>query len=167
MTTARNYDNAQSSQWVAFFRGFPEVIFKLRGFQIPTITSGTTELGGTDFTGLTMPGDHLQYDELQVDFLLDVDYKNYRRLLAWMKYNARNSVPFLTDFTVHLLDNQGNFQNFAFNYLDCFPTLLGAAVPLDTEDKDTDISASVSLKYNDVLAINDEGTEDVFEFKPD
>lgn len=154
MTEPTILSNAQSDNWIAVFTGLEGVIFKTRNFQIPSVTAGVTELGGSGYISMNMPGDHLMFDELTFDFLVDANYANFRSVFAWLKKNTKANEPDLRECTLHLLNPDGTFRGVSVEFYDCFPMNL-APIMLDAENSDTDVQCSVTIKYSEYDFVDD------------
>ena len=140
-------NNAQSSKWVAIFHGMEGVVYKTTTVTIPAVISGVTELGGTSNVALTVPGDHITYDELSFDFLVDEDFLNYSNLQEWLESNTEANDPVVRDCSVHLTDINGNYRGLRIDFINAYPTTL-AGFPLDGENAIPDIQSTVTVRFD-------------------
>lgn len=148
--------SAQSNRWFATIAGMPEVECKLTDFTLPMISAGTSDLGGPGNTRYEIPGDRISFDELQLNFLVDKKYYNYRLIYDWLMSSTQNVTAIYKDIHVHLLDNQGNPQGVVFQYEDCWPIMM-APIMLDAEGNVNDIVMGLTLKFtNFTISTDDE-----------
>ncbi len=143
------HSNAQSNRWFAAIHGLQSVEMKLVDFTLPMLSVGVTDIGGGADTMLTLPGDRLDIDEIQLNFIVDKRYLNYYHCYMWMRENLKLPYPNLRDITISLLDNQNQFQGVTFTYTDCFPIML-APVNLDAEGTTHDIVMGLTLKVGNM-----------------
>lgn len=139
-------NNAQSSKWVVVFHGMEGIAFKTTNVTIPAVISGVTEVGGGDNVSLTLPGDHVVYDELSFDFLVDEDFLNYAELQEWLEGNTEANDPLVRDCSVHLTDTAGNFRGLRIDFTHAYPTTL-SGFPLDSENAVPDIQSTVTVRF--------------------
>ena len=145
----------------------PEVVFTAQQIQIPAISGGMSELANRFNSGKAfVPGNSLEYGQLDVTFLLDKQFKGYRTILKWLKgINAPETQEQFEVFTTE--ENSGSRVGFAttmsditvfatdaanrpichWNFKNCFPTDLDG-VAFDATGSDiTYLTANVSFKF--------------------
>ena len=90
MTTTNSYnrqptklDYASPTQFKFSLIKLPKVEYFCTAANIPGITLGTSNLT-TPFKDVPMPGDKLDYDTLNISFLVDENLENYREIHGWM-----------------------------------------------------------------------------------
>ena len=90
MTTTNSYnrqptklDYASPTQFKFSLIKLPKVEYFCTAANIPGITLGTSNLA-TPFKDVPMPGDKLDYDTLNISFLVDENLENYREIHGWM-----------------------------------------------------------------------------------
>ena len=90
MTTTNSYnrqptklDYASPTQFKFGIIKLPKVEYFCTAANIPGITLGTSNLV-TPFKDVPMPGDKLDYDTLNISFLVDENLENYREIHGWM-----------------------------------------------------------------------------------
>jgi len=90
MTTTNSYnrqptklDYASPTQFKFGIIKLPKVEYFCTAANIPGITLGTSNLT-TPFKDVPMPGDKLDYDTLNISFLVDENLENYREIHGWM-----------------------------------------------------------------------------------
>lgn len=151
-----HYSNAQSGNWVAAIAGFEDVVFKLKSFTIPSITVGQSDIGGkSQNISLQVPGDHIIQDELSFDFFIDSNFRNYMKILRWLKYNSKVDQPLFADVTIMLLDGTGRPQGVDILFRNAWVMSL-SPVLLDVENSDTDMFTNAIMKYEEFDFIDDE-----------
>lgn len=120
----------------------------LPGVTLPVISSPTP------FVKLPIPGDHLDYDTVQITFKVNEDLDNYLELYNWMvalgkpesfsqytlhdrPYKSMNEQKdtVLSDITLTILSSAMN-ANVEFKMRDCFPITLSS---LDMDSTLTDV----------------------------
>ena len=81
---------------------------------------------------VSLPGDALEYSELNIQFILDEDIKSYTELYNWIeslvnknfvKPNSTSDVPTQADVSVSILSSHNN-QSKRILYKGCNPTSL-------------------------------------------
>lgn len=83
----------------------PQTYFTVVETTLPQVTMGETILPNPINPGRTpMPGDGLEYSSLDITYLINKDYANYRELLKWMKGAA---YPESTDQNKDLVAGSG------------------------------------------------------------
>lgn len=145
----------------------PEIVFTAQQIQIPAISGGMAELANRFNSGKAfVPGNSIEYGQLDVTFLLDKHFKGYRTILKWLKginapdaheqydvftneSNSSNSVGFSTtmsDITVFATD-AANRPICHWNFKNCFPTDLDG-VAFDSTLPDINyLTATTSFKF--------------------
>ena len=152
----------------------PKVVFFSNQANIPGINLGTTEQPNY-LTDVPLPGDKLQFNDLNMRFLVDEDLENYLEIQHWLRglgfpdslkeiYNWQKDNPnapagplnYYSDGTLNILTSSQT-PNFNVKFLNMFPTSLS---DLDFDATDTDIqylTANVNFKYTiyNITDLND------------
>jgi hypothetical protein len=139
----------------------PMTNFFLQSVTIPEIAlTPTTQ--PTPFVAVPVPGDHIDYGQIDIAFKVDEDLTNYRELHSWIR-----GLGFPTDLTEYAeLANQpkgsglGVYSdasliittglknpNVEFLFEDCFPVRLGRLSFSTTESTINFISCSATFRY--------------------
>jgi len=63
----------------------PDVVYTVQQANVPVISAGEAALANPFNQTRSVPGDTLDYSQLDVTFLLDKEMKGYRQILKWMK----------------------------------------------------------------------------------
>ena len=142
----------------------PDVSFFCQQVNLPGITLGEPEFANP-FTTQPIPGDHLTYDQLTINFLIDSEMKNYKVLYNWIialgfpqgydQYKAYiqadvNNYSELaknfSDATLSILTGNNNIaQQVAF--VDLFPTTIDTVTFQSTNTDVNYISCNATFRY--------------------
>jgi len=138
----------------------PHVNFFIHKINIPGISLPTAETPNP-FINLPYAGDHLQYEDLQIEFKVDEDLQNYLELHNWLRgegklnfseYSALASAKKYTgeglksDISLTLLTSNKR-ANYEIVFKDAFPTTV-SGIDFSTVNEDVDyIEASASFRY--------------------
>jgi hypothetical protein len=99
----------------------PEMSFFCQQINLPGITLGAPEFGNP-FATQPIPGEHLTYDQLTVQFLVDSQMKNYKSIYGWLI-----ALGFPESYTQYIAYNTGdsiNYGELAKNYSDATLSVL-------------------------------------------
>jgi hypothetical protein len=139
----------------------PATSFFLQNVTIPGLTMPST-IQPTPFVKIPIPGDHIDYDDLQITFKIDENLSNWLEIHNWMEalgfpdkfeqYKAladkeNGDINLITsDITVTILNSAMN-PNLEFKFEDAFPVSLGS-FDLNTTDASIDyVSSNATFKY--------------------
>lgn len=139
-------NNLGSANWIAYVPGMEELALKLTKFSIPEVTAGVTEIENRTEFVLKTSGDHIQYEDLSVEFLIDENLLNYIKLYRWMRKNTHNGIDENQSVFVHFLGNDKRFQGIEIEFYEAFPISLDK-IDLDTDGHDTDLTCTVTFAY--------------------
>ena len=146
MNTAATLNNMSSVNWIATIPGLEELVLKLTKFQLPEVNAGATALGNRTDLILQAGGDHIQFDNLSVEFLVDENLRNYIRLYKWMRSNTQRAIDVNTSIFVHFTGNDKRFQGVEVEFYEAFPITL-SALDLDTDGNETDMHCNATFAY--------------------
>ena len=75
-------------------------------FSLPSISATEVQ---TNFRGnqLSMPSEVIQYDPLNVRFLIDENFENYKEIFKWFQDNKGSDKPIVSDVTLIILSSIG------------------------------------------------------------
>ena len=152
----------------------PKVVFFSNQANIPGLNLGTADQS-TYLTDIPVPGDKLQFQDLNLRFLVDEDLENYLEIQHWLRglgfpdslkeiYEWQSSNPnaprgelnYTSDGTLNVLSSS-NTPNFKVKFLDLFPVSL-SDLDFDATDSDIDyLTANVTFKYTiyNITDLND------------
>ena len=63
----------------------PDIVYTVQQANVPVISAGEAILSNPFNQTRSVPGDTLDYSQLDVTFLIDKEMKGYRQILKWMK----------------------------------------------------------------------------------
>ena len=153
----------------------PKVDFYCNTANIPAVTLGTA-VQTNYLRDLPLPGDKLQYGDLNITFMVDEDMENYLQLYQWMtslgypesinQYSEllNNKIEVddpndpsneRSDATIQVLSSNYN-PTVSIKFKDVFPYQL-SGVPFNaTADEQTYFTAEAAFKYTlyDVIDVN-------------
>lgn len=114
-------------------------------FSLPSISATEVQ---TNFRGnqLSMPSEVIQYDPLNVRFLIDENFENYKEIFKWFQDNKGSDKPIVSDVTLIILSSHNNVTN-KLKFVDAYPTSL-SGVEFNTQDTTSEyLTTDVTLKY--------------------
>lgn len=152
--SAQNTNNASSSNWIAYIPGLEEVTFKLRTCPIPGFSASPVQLPGVGPVFLTDTGDRIDFEELGLEFFVDSDWKNYRKMMRWVTDSVNQGKAQRKDITVQLLDNQKNPQGLAVMFYDAFAYGM-TQVDTDSNDEIPELTVMAQIKYSSFEFVDD------------
>ena len=139
--TPENTNLLQPTKFLLTFGRMPATQYFCQEVNLPGITLGAPEFGNP-FASAPIPGEHLTYDELTVQFLVDEQMLNYNVLYNWIvalgfpenyqQYTtllANDTVAYgelaknYSDATLEILDSNNNVVR-TVTFYDVFPTAL-------------------------------------------
>ena len=167
-STPSNQNPAQSTKFQLHFDRLPDMTFFCQAVNIPGISIQAYPQP-TQFVELYTPGNKLQYETLEIKFIVDEDYQSWQSVHDWiramsfphdfeeyvnLKLQNRNMPPGSTslppqysDAYLSLYTNKNN-ENFKIKFIDCFPITL-SEIHLDVENNaDTIIYGEASFKFS-------------------
>ena len=112
--------------------------FFVQSITHPSLSNPAVEVAYQRVQGVPMPGNSFQYGELQMDVLIDEDFRTYLEIYNWMVihinesqmknrdnwHGGSNEQTTAADISVTALTNLNN-KNRIFKYRDCLPTSIG------------------------------------------
>ena len=117
---------------------------------LPTVILGQTEQP-TNIRKIWIPGDSLEYEDINLQFMLQEDMSNWLAIMNWL-YRLRD--PDVVQYEREVCEigvdilNAKHESVAQVTFIDCFPFTL-SDVPLTTQVEDTEISRfDVSFKIN-------------------
>ena len=139
-------NNAGSANWMGYIVGQEELTFKLTKFELPAVNAGVTALGNRTNLVMQTSGDHLQFDNLELEFIVDENLLNYIKIYKWMIDNTKRGIEQTQSLYVHFLSNEKKFQGLKVEFYEAFPISL-SSLELDTDGRDTDLHCTVTFAY--------------------
>ena len=144
MKSTVNYSSLQSGSWYMSIEGLEDVVFKLKNFYIPSIELPEMKLGGTGDWHVKLPGTRLDFGNVQFEFSVDSDFKNYRTLFEWIKRSVTK--PEFKKVTVFILDGEKKLQNVTIEYYEVQAVRL-TPILLDAQNSITEVHCSLDVAY--------------------
>jgi hypothetical protein len=138
----------------------PHVTFFIQSIVIPDVSLPAASVS-SPFVNIPLPGDVLNYTELQVTYIMDEDMKTWREVYDWM-YNlgnpeSRNKIGDLTETPGRrnsitsdgslLVKSNANNPRIKFTFYDMFPTSLGG-VTLSSAEGQEFLTSTISFLYS-------------------
>ena len=144
----------------------PKLVFTIQDFSIPTLVGGEANLPNSLNPGrVYIPGDGLDYGTLEVNYVIDKEFKTYREILKWIKgITAPESGDQSKDYQETIARRQPAFSKFFSNielfgtdagnrpliswkFRDAFPIGIGGP-SYDSKSQDVDpLIGNVSFRY--------------------
>jgi len=138
----------------------PHVTFFIQSIVIPDVSLNGTQVP-SPYVSVPIPGNILNFGELQVTYIMDEDMKAWREIYDWM-YNlgnpeSQNKIGDLTqtpgrrnsvtsDATL-LIKSNANNPRIKFTFKDIFPTTLGG-VTLSSAEGQEFLTSTISFLYS-------------------
>ena len=145
----------------------PSVAFFCNQANIPEMTLGVADQP-TPFKDIPIPGDKIQFGDLQLRFLVDENLDNYMEIFSWIRALGfpesleeiydwqkkdfdiaqpdKTTESFYSDATLEVLTSSQN-PNFKIKFQDMWPTTL-STLEFDATDEDISyLTADVTFKY--------------------
>lgn len=150
----------------------PYLTFFVQTVDLPTITLPTSDTENP-FTTIPYPGDHINWEPLRVEFLVDEDLKGYQEIYHWirglgfpesfdeykeaivnMRYNNRNEAVF-SDISVFTNTGSRNV-NIEYQFVDAIPVSVTAPRLSTTNPDQPVVTATATFAYQlfDVKPVN-------------
>lgn len=138
----------------------PHVTFFIQSVVIPDVSLVGTQVP-SPYVSVPIPGNILNYGELQVNYIMDEDMKAWREIYDWM-YNlgnpeSRNKIGDLTQTLGRrnsvtsdaslLVKSNANNPRVKFTFKDIFPTTLGG-LTLSSNEGQEFITSTISFLYS-------------------
>ena len=143
----------------------PKTRYFCTGVNIPSINFSEALMDTKLAIQSALPGDKITFDPLTVKFVVDEDMKNYQEIFNWImdlgpgidtadfKSLVGSTAPrkgddlqMYSDATL-MINTSSNNANIEINFIDCFPTSLGA-IDFTTDAEDVAYaSCDLTLRY--------------------
>lgn len=158
MTTKRfNRNPALNTSFKLDIPGLEQVNYFVQSTELPSITSGGVDTPYQNW-GTNVPSNRIEFDPLNLNFIVDEDFKNYELLYTWMVDVIRTEpvVPnMMKNLTLHIT-NSSKINKMYVRFHKAYPTML-ASLPLDSGVNDTTpLVCSASFRYQYFEIIRDE-----------
>lgn len=147
----------------------PNIEFFIQSIILPGLSIGPVN-EGTPFVKIPYSGEHIDYEPLQITFMVDEDMKNYMEIYNWMlglgfpdnydQYKALQEQPKYTGTGIKseislLILTSSNNPNYNVVFSDAFPTALSrlAFSSAETSVKYLTCSAMFSYSKFEILTV--------------
>lgn len=166
-----NRNPLNSFSFLFYIDKIPNIEFVLQTVQLPGVTLGEAAYN-TRFTKIPNPGEILDYESLDIQFIVDENLENYLAIYKWMKslgfpteheefrsvYKTDNNPNQFSELVLYILDNH-NRLNFEIHFIDAFPTSLS---PIELSSSQTNfdyVLARVNFSYSHFTIKNNKTQE--------
>jgi hypothetical protein len=132
LTGNKNYLQPTGFRVIIDRENYPNLEFFAQSVDHPDVSMTAPTVAYSRIGNVSLPGDALEYSELNIQFILDEDIKSYTELYNWIeslvnknfvKPNSTSEVPTQADISVSILSSHNN-QNKRILYKGCNPTSL-------------------------------------------
>tara|TARA_B100001250_G_C19731294_1_gene758632 strand:+ start:775 stop:1296 length:522 start_codon:yes stop_codon:yes gene_type:complete len=153
--TNRNFLNPIGFQLK--LENFAGVDFFCQSANLPDIAMPVTSVASPFRSLSIVPGGGVEFGDLNVEFIIDEDLKNYLSIHRWIRANGRadsnDNTPAQDEYTqgqLHILTSSFN-PAFVVDFRNMFPINL-TAMNFDAKVSDVDyITASVTFKFQEMF----------------
>lgn len=158
-TKVHNLNTLSPTGFAFSLQRCPNVSWFVQTTNLPGVTLGDASKNYA--TGrAAIPGDNLEYNEFELEFIVDESLNNWREIYNWMrglaptsfdessKYKELKNSEFgiVSDGTLIIMTN-GNNPNITVSFKDLFPLTL-SDIRFDTSSSDVEtLKATVSFRY--------------------
>lgn len=148
----QNYNQAYSTNFRFEFTNNPTLNYFMQSVAIPTVSANRVQVGFQNSVTY-MQDTNITFDPLNIQFLVDEDYKNYIYIKDWMMKSAEKEKPpmMFQDATLHVLSNKKT-NNIRFKFYGLFPLNVSAG-SYESSVSDTNAlvgSATFSYQYFEI-----------------
>jgi hypothetical protein len=139
----------------------PNVNFYCQSINVPSITLNSP-IVNNPFVKVPYPGEHIDYEELKIEFIVDEDLNNYREITGWMtglgkpesfsqyanldKNPSYTGLGIYSDVSVMVL-NSAKEPNYELVFTDAFPVYISGFKLQSMADDVTYVTVEASFKY--------------------
>lgn len=166
-----NRNPLNSFSFLFYIDKIPNIEFVLQTVKLPAVSLGEAAFN-TRFTKVPLAGEILDYEALDIQFIVDENLENYLAIYKWMKslgfptshsdfrdvYRYDNNPEQFSELVLYILDNH-NRLNFEIHFIDAFPTSLS---PIELSSSQTNfdyVLARVNFSYSHFIIKNNKTNE--------
>lgn len=128
--------------------GLEAVNYFVQSTELPSLTMGGVESPHQNW-GISVPSNRIEFDPLNLQFIVDEDFMNYESLYVWMVDIIRTEpvVPTqMKNIVLHMTNSSKNHK-LRVIFHKAYPTML-ASLPLNSDTGDTNpVVCSASFRY--------------------
>lgn len=126
----------------------------ITSISIPTVSLGET-IFPTRTHDISTPGNKMTFDPINVEFMLDENFDNYKQILDWMNeiraYTGSSISELMDDATLEILSNNATpIKTIKFKGI--YPTVL-TEVLMSTQNSTTPQSSMLTLALTDFVIV--------------
>jgi hypothetical protein len=156
-----NLNILSSVSFQFFILRSPNVNFHIQTAKVPGVSLGVSPVS-TPFSTLKIPGDHMDWEEFSIEFLMDEDVNSYFKIWNWLTALGRpnsgyeykqleqqaqaSSLGIYSDLSLLILDSKRNLR-IQCDVLDAFPISLTAMQFDATEAELTFMPVTASFAF--------------------
>jgi hypothetical protein len=166
-TNICNTNLLQSAKFTFSIPRLPAMQFFCQAVNIPGVNSQST-VQMTPFRDMGVPGDKMEYEDLEVTFLVDEELKSWANIYYWIKgYTQAESFqdyenldklskysqydyiqyPQYADAILTILSSSDNKPKMRLHFIDLFPVYV-SAIPLDVRvTAETTVTATATFRF--------------------
>lgn len=101
---------------------------------------------------IPVPGDHIEFEPLNAQLIIDEDFTIYKTLADWITRNytqvdETNFEDKMVDIQMHIRSGQGN-KTITITYHNAFPTNIGSLNFMATDQGDDYLTFDVSFEFS-------------------
>tara|TARA_Y100001938_G_scaffold145564_1_gene222510 strand:+ start:1763 stop:2269 length:507 start_codon:yes stop_codon:yes gene_type:complete len=144
------------------FLRMPNINYFCQRVNLPGISLANT-IQSTPFANIPIEGDVLEFEDLNITFIVDEDLKNYLELYNWLialgfperyaQYDNEAGKAIKSDCNIIIHTNKSN-PNYSIVFKDVFPVSLGV-VNFDTNNTDLEpVVVDATFKYTGIFDVN-------------
>ena len=142
------------------FSRLPDITYFCQGVNLPGLTAGIT-IQPSPFVDIKRSGDKVEFEELNVRWVVDEDMESWISIFRWMQENSStenttqfNSDTEFSDATLTILSNS-NKPILRAVFKDCFPVSVGQ-IDFDSASEEASILVDATFSYTtyDIKKIN-------------
>lgn len=160
MSQRMNYNQAIGTSFKLEIPEFREINYFIQTTELPGMTMGGVD-SPFDNHATNMPSNRIEYDPLNLTFLVDEDFENYNRLRLWMHQvvGTEPVVDAMKNLTLHVLDsNKKPIRGVRF--YKAYPTMM-SAIPLESSNTDAvPVVCNATFRYQFFDMVNHETKRD-------
>jgi len=159
--TPQQVNLAKATNYKLEITALPGVSFWLTSVSLPDISVNEVPIPDPIHANKYIPSDTVDWEPLQVAFLVDEDFENYHQVYDWLMKMAGpdtakrdpNLKDLMIDCSLHVLTNNKNASNTVFTFHDVFPIMLGS-VEFNNESAEP-LQSSMTFQYTSMSMSRD------------
>ena len=144
------------------FLRMPGINYFCQRVNIPGISLANT-IQSTPFANIPVEGDVLEFEDLQISFIVDEDLQNYLEIYNWLvalgfperyaQYDNQEALAIKSDVNIIVHTNKSN-PNYNITFKDVFPVSLGV-INFDTNNTDLEpVIVDATFKYTGIFNVS-------------